>query len=108
MTCYPCIKAIPQIEKIAAHYKEKGVQVFGVNSKDNNEAALKRLPDFLKHNTINYPFLMVDESVTTAYKPIAFPTFYIIDKDGKVAFSTAGYSEDLYGDLAAEIDKLLK
>ena len=69
---------------------------------------MQQLPDFLKRNTINYPFLMVDEAVTIAYKPAASPTFYIIGKDGKVAFSTAGFSKYLYGDLAAEIDKLIK
>lgn len=107
-TCGPCIKAIPEIEKLKERYAGTDVRVYGINTFDADSISLKRLPKFLEHNPINYPIILVDRSVPENYRVEAWPTMYIIDKSGKVAYSTIGYSDKLYTEMSSVIDELLK
>lgn len=108
MGCIPCISAIPEIEKIKEKYKDKGLQIFGINAYDNNEDGVKRLPKFLQYNNLRYPIILVNKTIADDYKVTGWPTFYLIDKTGKVFFHTVGYSEDLEKTISEAIDKLLQ
>ncbi|MBS1586917.1 MAG: TlpA family protein disulfide reductase [Bacteroidetes bacterium] len=107
-TCGPCIKAIPEMEKLKEKYAGTDVRVYGINAFDADSASLKRMPKFLEHNPIDYPIILVDKSVPRSYQVEAWPTMYIIDKSGKVAYSTIGYSDKLYSEMSSVIDELLK
>lgn len=107
-TCGPCIKAIPEMEKLKEKYAGTDVRVYGINAFDADSASLKRMPKFLEHNPIDYPIILVDKSVPKSYQVEAWPTMYIIDKSGKVAYSTIGYSDKLYSEMSSVIDELLK
>ena len=107
MECFPCINAIKEIEKINAKYKDKKLQIFGVNSHNNNTDNIKKLPHFLEYNDMSYPILLVNDSVANNFKVKVWPTFYIIDQNGKVIYKSVGYSEDLSKELINVIDPLL-
>lgn len=105
MACYPCVKAIPCIEKLYEKYAGKGLQVYGINSSDKKR--LDKMPNFLEHNPIKYPIVMVGNEIPGSYNVRVWPTFYIIDKDGKVAFSKLGFGEDTTEKtLEEELEKL--
>jgi thiol-disulfide isomerase/thioredoxin len=105
MSCYPCIQAIPTIEKLYEKYKGDGLQVFGVNPVDIKR--IERMPQFLEHNPIKYPIYMVDIEIPTSYNVRGYPSFYIIDKTGKVHTSSVGYGPETEEELAKAIEEVL-
>ncbi len=105
MSCYPCIQAIPTIEKLHEKYKDDGLQVFGVNPVDIKR--IEKMPQFLEHNPMKYPIYMVDIEIPTSYNVRGYPTFYIIDKTGKVHTSTVGYGPETEEELAEAIEDAL-
>lgn len=105
MSCYPCIQAIPTIEKLYEAYKDKGLQVFGVNPYDMKR--IEKMPQFLEHNPIKYPIYMVDIEIPTSYNVRGYPTFYIIDRMGKVHSSSVGYGPEAEKELTKAIEEVL-
>lgn len=92
--CYPCIKAIASLNNINAKYSEKDLIILGLNPYDNQEKKIKKIPDFIKTNEMSYPTIFVDWEVVKQYNVHAYPTFYIINPEGKIVYSRMGYSED--------------
>lgn len=80
--CPPCKKEMPDIENI---YKESGenkkdVVILGVNSEKENE-----VKKFLKDKGYTFPTLIDENSeVMRKYFIQAFPTSFVIDKEGNV------------------------
>mgnify|MGYP006278136307 FL=1 len=101
--CYPCIKAIPFLSRLRDRYEESELAILGLNPFDHKEENRRKLPDFIEINKINYPIVFIDKNVQKDYNVRAFPTFYIIDENGEIAFSKRGYSEE--GEIT--IDSLL-
>ena len=74
-------------------YKSKGLNVVGVNYGDT--AAEVR--DFRKEFKLTMTLAMGGEgedSVSTTFGVLAYPTNYILDKDGKVVAQIIGYDEE--------------
>jgi len=92
--CYPCIKAIPFLSRLRDQYEESELAILGLNPFDHKEENRRKLPDFIEINKINYPIVFIDKNVQKDYNVRAFPTFYIIDENGEIAFSKRGYSEE--------------
>lgn len=106
--CEWCIKAFPALENIYEKYKDSAFQIIGINSYDSSEKEMKRLPKFFDYIKMGYNTLLVDKKVPASYHVNGWPSFYIIDKNGKVAFSQPGYSDDLFDTLDKRIAELLK
>ncbi len=104
MDCYPCMKAIPHLNELHHKYSNQGLQVVGVDPYDNTEKNLKRLPNFLERNTLDYPIMFIDREDTEKFKIYAYPTFYLIDRAGKILHSQVGFGESM----ANEIDSLIQ
>ncbi len=107
MDCFPCIKAIPHLNKLFNKYSGKGLRVLGVNPVNNNEKDLKRLPRFLEYNNIDYPIIFIKKEQTAELKVNAFPTLYLIDKKAKVLYSTVGFDEKEIIKIDSIIEKTL-
>ena len=95
MDCHPCIMAIPHLNELAGNYSREDLAIIGVNPFNNNEKDLERLPNFLEHNPIDYPFVFVDRDMATDAKVRGYPTFYVLNEDRKVVYSGVGYSDEL-------------
>ena len=95
MSCYPCILAIPHLQSLHETYRDRGLEVWGVNAVDNSEKGKERFPKFLEHNTITYPILLVDRSVDQSYHVTGYPSLYLLNEKREVIFSQSGFSEDL-------------
>jgi cytochrome c biogenesis protein CcmG, thiol:disulfide interchange protein DsbE len=109
MACGWCIKSFPYVEKLHEKYGDK-LQIYGVNSFDNNDKAKAKIPKFLEFNPMKYPTVLVDKAFVEACKVKAWPTFYLIGPDGKVRFAQAGaiVNEETMAVWEKEIEKLLK
>jgi thiol-disulfide isomerase/thioredoxin len=89
--CGPCRKAMPSVEKAFQEYKDQGLMVLGVDGAE--EPAL--VEEFLKKTPMTYPAVLSgDSTILKDYQVTAFPTFVLIDRDGKVAAYEAGFGGD--------------
>jgi len=102
--CFPCIKAIPHLNDIHEKYYEKGLVVIGANPFNNNEKDLKRLPNFLSNNPIDYSVMFIDKIKPKDFKVYAYPSFYLIDRKGKIVHSEVGFSDEA----TSKIDSLIQ
>ena len=106
--CPPCVRAIPEISKLYAAYKDKGLIVFGLNSVDNRPGSLKYLKAFLFKRKISYDIVLTKPSVDLRYKINGYPSMYIIDKQGKVAYAEIGFDQAKFEKLQATIKALTR
>lgn len=113
--CPHCQNDAPMMNQLAAAYKDKNVQVIGVNAspfgrkyeeQDSSQVTTDDVVWFRDSFTVTFP-LLLDPNVGTAvtYGVSGYPTVYIVDKDGVVA-SRPKYPFK-YEDLAAALDKVL-
>ena len=79
--CGPCRYDIPYVQALYDQYKDKGLEVFGVNSEVHTRAV-----NYLSANGLNFPTLH-DEAmrVTMLYQVQALPAFVVIDRQGRIA-----------------------
>lgn len=80
--CPPCKKEMPDIENIYKEYGEnkKDMVILGVNSEKENE-----VKKFLKDKGYTFPTVIDENSeVMRKYFIQAFPTSFVIDKEGNV------------------------
>lgn len=104
MSCYPCLKSIPQIKELQKDYPNE-LQVIGFNPYDESRKDL--LNDFIKKQNITYPTLFPDIEFIKKINIFRYPTFILIGKDNNVKFIHYGATDDLYNVLKKEISKLL-
>jgi thiol-disulfide isomerase/thioredoxin len=107
-TCPPCIKSMPQLNRIYKKYESKGVKLFGINNIDTDSLSRQLLIPFRKKENINYPIVLTDRSISEKYKIIGYPTLYIINKNGEIEYSKLGYSENMEKEVDSILNKILK
>ena len=88
--CGPCRNEMPDIQKLYEEYSAQGedaeVVILGIAGPGiGQEGSSEEIAAFMKENGYTYPVLM-DESgeMFTQYGISAFPTTFMIDKDGNV------------------------
>jgi peroxiredoxin len=104
--CKPCVIALPKIQEIHEKYNDKELVVLAINvSEDKN-----KIQEFIEENDYTFQVLLGsgNMNVQKNYGVIGIPHTYIIDKQGKVAYSRIGYGPVSEKPLISEIDKLLK
>jgi len=101
--CGWCVRAMPQVKEVAAHFADKPVTVFGMNT-DREEADAQFVIDKLGLNYDNLKATGIPEK----YKVHGFPTLIIIDQEGVVRDLHVGYSADLKAKVIESIERLLK
>jgi peroxiredoxin len=100
--CGWCIRAMPQMKEIAAHFKDQPVVVFGMNT-DPKEEDAKFVIDKMGLNYTTLKAIGVPEK----YKVRGFPTLIIIDGEGVVRDIHVGYSPHLKEEVIKSVEKLL-
>lgn len=100
----PCVKAIPHLTKLQNNYQN--VKILAINSNDNHAQGLSRLPDFIRQHNINFDIILSTSAYDKIYNVKVYPTIYVIDKNGIIAYSQVGFSEDKTDALDAVIKRL--
>jgi len=100
--CSPCIAVMPQIQSISEKYPDDQVHVFGVNVWESADPGA-----FMDENGFTYRILLEGDNVATDYKVSGIPTLYVIDQEGKIAFSEVGANPEIGNLLSSTIDSLL-
>lgn len=114
--CPHCQAEAPRIDSIYSKYKEKGVAFFDIQASpygkdyetthDTSAASIEDFNFFKNTFHVTFPILQDQNSTTaTNYGLTSYPTFYIIDKSGKVTYTNTG--EVSPDELSSEIEKVL-
>jgi thiol-disulfide isomerase/thioredoxin len=88
--CGPCIRAMPDLQKLHDKFKSRGVELFGVNAWEESNAAA-----YMKQRGFNYTLLLEGEEVAKLYNVSTLPSMYIIGVDGKIIYHDTGLPKDV-------------
>ncbi len=105
--CPPCVRAMPYLSDLYKEYEEKGLIVLGLNSVDNQPRSMDGLNSFLSKRNLSYPVILTNPSVDIIYKINGYPTMYIIDLDGNIAFVEMGFDKERFEMLKARVDEMV-
>lgn len=104
--CVPCLKAMPDIQKIHDQFKGEDVEVIGVSVETEKGADPL---GYFSRKGYTYTTVVDGNKITAAYKVIIFPTVYILDKNGSIIHAEFGSNrENFLEDLKTRIRKALK
>ena len=100
--CAPCVASMPAMQKVVNEHPEVIFLFVATGENGKNEEATARVRAYIKKNKFPINVLM-DKSTGTnpnmfpmaaAYKLTGIPTKIVIDKHGKLRFSTLAFSSD--------------
>jgi peroxiredoxin len=89
--CGPCRIEIPGFIELLDKYEEQGLAILGISVDDPVDALLF----YAEEMQMDYPVLIGDgrDDVKESYGPlIGFPTTVLIDRDGNICHSHAGFA----------------
>lgn len=84
--CGPCLHEMPDLVAQATAWRPKGVQFIGLAA----DSPKDDIPVVAAKMGLNYPVMPIDAKTANAWNARAFPSTYIVDPDGKVAWSVVG------------------
>ena len=105
--CYNCRNTLPSLKKWDAHYRDKGLTIIGVHTPELDfERDLDQLRREVAALGIKYA-VVTDQDYSTwkAYGVEAWPTLFLLDKQGRVRWTHVG--EGYYDETEDVIKKLL-
>jgi peroxiredoxin len=103
--CAPCLKAIPEIEKIRTEMPKDSFQVVAVNLDQKKKKALR----FLEKHPVGYPSASDPKGrLPGQYGLETMPTSYLIDADGVIRYVHPGFKAGDGDALRREIRALLE
>ena len=105
--CPPCVRAMPALSELNDEMKDKGLKIFGLNSVDNQPDLLPNLDKFLQKRKLSYDIILTQPTVDLMYKIKGYPTMYVVDKSGKIAYVEIGFYEEKFKELKAKVEELL-
>jgi outer membrane lipoprotein-sorting protein/peroxiredoxin len=99
--CAPCREQMPKIQELHRTLADKGLVVLAINDGESAEIAGKYVEE---HKYTFRVLLDRDKSIAGKFSVSAFPTLFLIDKDGNVRAQYTGYNSAL--DLREELKKI--
>ena len=105
--CINCRNVIPSVRGWYNTYHDSGLEVIGNHFPEFNfEADLDNLKDAIKRLDVPYPVAQDNDGTTwRAFRSRAWPSLYLIDKQGNIRYTHIG--EGQYAETEAAIQALL-
>jgi len=105
--CYNCRNTLPYIKGWHERYRDQGLTVVGVHSPEfDYEKKVENLRREVASLEIHYPVVSDNDYKTwDAYKVAAWPTMFLLDKQGRIRWMHVG--EGKYDDAERMIQELL-
>jgi peroxiredoxin len=103
--CGPCRKEMPLLQDLQEKYQDLGVQVWGINVEQENQAG----KDFLANLELSFS-IFFDETnkLSETYDVQAMPTNVLVDRDGIVRFVFRGFKDGYEKKYEKAIKKLIR
>lgn len=106
--CYPCIKSIPEVNKLYHAFKDKNVAVYGVNIIDDEIKNKSRMEKYVRNNPMAYPTIMADRATYSTWVREGYPMLLVLDGYYQYIGSHSGFAEHLAEEVGAVLEKHLK
>ena len=105
--CYNCRNTLPFLKRWHERYSDKGLTIVGVHSPEfDAEKKIENVRREVASLGIRYPVVTDNDYETwRAYKVEAWPTVFLLDKNGQIRWSHVG--EGAYDETERTIQKLL-
>jgi peroxiredoxin len=105
--CPPCREELPMLQKeIFGKYKNSDDFVLLILGREQN---WEEINTFKTEQNFTMPFYPDPErKVFSVYAKQNIPRNFIIDKDGKIAVSSIGYTEKEFGEIKQKVEALLQ
>ena len=105
--CYNCRNTLPFVKSWDDRYRAKGLTVIGVHSPEfDEERKVENLREAVSSLGIGYAVATDNDYQTwKAYNVEAWPTFFLLDKQGRIRWMHVG--EGNYDEAERQIQKLL-
>ena len=84
--CIPCLEGIPFYNELLDKYQDDGLEIIGIAVQSDYDA----IQPIIDQYHIQYPILVGNKDVETAYRVIGFPTAFLIDRDGDIQHKLLG------------------
>ena len=97
--CKPCVKAYNDIKAIENELGKNNFVILGMNPITRKNKIIR----YIKKGKYADKTIICSKSIKNQYRIKAYPTIYVINKQGKIAIATAGY----YSDLKSKIKKVI-
>ena len=105
--CKPCKKAIPELNSIYKEYKEKGVEIIGVNC--DGPRSISKVVPLSRSLNIQYPVLIdIDTALKNELNIFQFPTLIMVNPSGEIIWIHEGFVSGDAAVIRKELDKQLK
>jgi thiol-disulfide isomerase/thioredoxin len=102
--CPPCRKEMPSMARLAAQLVNRPFSILGVNVGESPE----EIRAFLKQVPVSFPILLDAEGANLKpWQVFAFPTSYVVDKQGRLRLGLFGPIEWDDAETVAKLDALL-
>lgn len=85
--CGPCKAAMPSLQEFHKDYESKGLKVIGINAWERGDAV-----KYKKDQGYTYGLLLNGDETAKAYGVSGIPAFFLIDRDGNLAWKGVGWS----------------
>ena len=100
--CSPCRALMPHIQKMHEQLAAKGLAILGLDVGEDTATVAK----FAKERAYTFPLLLdAEPQVTSRYFVQSYPTTFVIDRAGRIAFR--GTASDNPTDLQAAVENAL-
>ena len=106
-SCYNCRNVMPSLKSWHEEFNKQGLVIVGMHCPEfDYEKKLENVKDALVRNEIKYPVAIDNDFVTwNKFGVRAWPSLYLLDKEGNIRFSHIG--EGAYDETKAAIKELL-
>jgi thiol-disulfide isomerase/thioredoxin len=97
-SCAASKAMMPLLNRLQDRWGDKGLKVFGIGQDSPNVTR-----SFVRRTGVQFPILIEGEEypLSRAFDIFATPTVYVIDRVGKITYSTMGFLRDQVNDIAA-------
>jgi thiol-disulfide isomerase/thioredoxin len=104
--CVPCVKATPHIKSLAASMAKENFTILGISVDEDRKA----LEGYLAKEKIAWPQYWDQSKLLTfrTFQISSFPTYVVIDPEGKVVYQSRGWSDKVLTDLESNVRGAVK
>lgn len=105
--CSTCVVELPAFAELSKRYSENGLKVLAVNL-DAAETGTKAAQDLWSRGQFPFPaFVDPERGLARAFGFETLPSNYVLDRKGRIAFSSTGANDWLGPETARLIEDLL-
>ncbi len=102
--CPPCAQSFPFMNELSRDFKDKGLQVLGINMDQSTEDTKAFLAKYPAHFPVGTD---IDENCAKNFAIKAMPSSFLIDRKGVIRYTHLGFRADDTKDIRALIEQLI-